>query len=429
MDFTHARTDVDGFALWRYARTLPLLEVLVAFSLFPAVYVGADRLAPLQQAAPVSFYYLTIGAGTLVALGVFLFDRRLYPLSLFVFVATLAFVGWAALSLRWTAETGGYHRYKLHRMIVFDTVLLGFGLVLAQSRRRIVAFALVMGVIGAWLSAEAVYASYVLDEFAFATVGSETYLTHGRAIGFAVPLLAYVLFSHEWLSVRLLAGGLVVAGILGSLTAGGRGPFIALIVALGVFVALETMAALASRRIDARRLVAASGVTVVVAGAVFLAVRSLGRTPWTLERLRTIGGASETETRRFMLVEAAELWLERPIRGHGIGSYAALTETVHQYPHNVVVETLAELGLVGFGLAALIVLPPLFASLAARFRGGNAMYSALVALFVFMFLNACFSFDLHSNRQLFFAVGLMAYGWTGANSGVLSRPIELERAR
>lgn len=411
---------------WR----IPLLELLVAFSLFPAVYVGSDRLAPLQGLSPVNLYYLSIVAATLLAVGVVLLDRELYPLSVFVFLAAVAFVAWATLSLRWSVGTGSYPRYKLYRMIVFDPLLLVFGLVLAQSRRRIVSFGLVMGVIGAWLAVEAVYASSVLGTVAFATVGSESYLTHGRAIGFAVPLLLYVLFAHSRRTIRLLAGILVVAGFVGILTAGGRGPFVALLAAIGVFAGLETIATLVHRRVDVRRLAVASGATVAVVGTVFLTIQSLAGTPWTLERLRTVGGDSETETRLFMIREAYDLWLEKPIRGHGIGSYEVLTATVHEYPHNVVVETLAELGLVGFLLGSLVVGPPLLASLVARLKSDDVLYSALVALFVFMFVNASFSFDLQSNRQLFFTVGLMAFGWTQTRAAVPdSVRLDLDRVR
>ncbi|WP_254863536.1 O-antigen ligase family protein [Halovivax gelatinilyticus] len=402
---------------------VPLLEALVAFSLFPAVYLGADRMAPIEAAAPVNPYYLAVVAAVTLAVVVFLVDRRIYPLSAAVVLACLAFVGWAWLSLRWTVGTGEYPTYKLHRMIAFNTVLLTLGLVLAQSRHRIVAFALVMGLIGAWLSAEALYASQVLGEFAFATVGSDSYLTHGRAIGFAVPLLAYVLFAHPRPSFRLLAGALIAVGIVGSATAGGRGPFVALIVALAVFVFIEFVVALVTRRVDFVQLGVGVVAAVAVAGTTALVIRSLGGMPWTVERLLDSREQSSGETRLVMIREAYDLWLDEPVRGHGIGSFEVLTTTVHQYPHNVVVETLAELGLVGFALASLVVLTPLIGSLYARLTGGDAIYSALVALFVYALVNASLSFDLQANRQLFFAVGLMALAWTEAERGWLSRSI------
>ncbi|WP_290813396.1 O-antigen ligase [Halovivax sp.] len=424
-----AQTTEDRVALrsaWSRLPRVPLFELLVAFSLFPAVYVGADRLQPVEAVAPASAYHLAVGGATVVAIAVFLYDRRVYPLSAFVLVAYLLFVGWAIYSLRWTVGNDGYTDYKLHRMIVFNTLLLAFGLVLAQSRRRVVAFGLVMGVVGLWLSAEAVYASYVLGEFAFVTVGSENYLTHGRAIGFAAPLLAYVLFAHPQYSLRVLAGALLAALVVGSMVAGGRGPFVAIVVALATFAILEGLAAGVQRRISARGLLATAAATVGVGAAVALAVRSLDGTPWAIERLLVARESDEAETRLFMLREAYGFWREEPLRGHGIGSYDVMTATVHDYPHNVVVEVLAELGLVGLALAALVVLPPLLACFYARFSGGDALYSALVALFVFMFVNASLSFDLHANRQLFFAAGLMALAWTEAEAGWLSRSFPRE---
>ncbi|WP_247729230.1 O-antigen ligase family protein [Halovivax limisalsi] len=401
---------------------VPILEVLIAVSLFPAVYLGADRLAPIEAALPVNFYYLAITLATLLALGTVLRagygvgrDRRVDPRSAAVFFAALAFVAWAALSLRWTVESGEYATYKLERLALFGPLLLGFGLVLARSRRRLVAFALVMGAIGVWLAAEALYATHVLGEMAFVTVGSDTYLVHGRAIGFAAPLLSGVVVARRHPAIRLVAGAMIAAALVGSATAGGRGPFVALLAALGTFVLVEGLTAAAARRVTPAGVAASVGSAIAIVGGALLMIRTLGSTPWTLERLGTVGSDSATETRLHMLEEATNLWLERPLLGHGIGSYDALTATGHEYPHNVIVETLAELGLVGFGLAALVVLPGLVASLAARVRGGSAMHTAVVALFVYMLVNACLSFDLQSNRQLFFAAGLLALGWTARN--------------
>ncbi|MFC3958113.1 O-antigen ligase family protein [Halovivax cerinus] len=390
----------------------PFLVMLVAFSLFPSVYVGADRLAVVESLSPVNPYYVVIVGATVAAVLAFFRDGDRYSLSLLVLLAAVAFVAWATLSLQWTVGTGAYPRYKLVRMIVFDTLLLWFGLVVALSRRRLVAFGLVMGLVGAWLAAEAVYAGTILETDAFATVGSESYLTHGRAIGFAVPLCLYVFGSSARFAVRLLAGVLALAGIVGVLAAGGRGPFVALVVALAVFVGIEFSSALFDRRTDRRGVFAAGGATATVTVAAVLVVRAAGWTPWTIRRLVIVFRDSATETRLFMLREAFGFWLERPLVGHGIGSYAVLTETVHEYPHNVVVETLAELGLVGFALACLVVVPPVVVTVLARFRGGDALYSAALAVFVFAFVNACFSFDLQSNRQLFFAIGLLSIAWT-----------------
>ncbi len=411
---TRSREGLSGF--WSLLRAVPLFEVLVVFSLFPAVYQGAERLQPVEAFAPWNLYYLTIAAAAVCALGIFLLDRRIPPLSLFVLGVWLLFVGWAALSLEWTVGTDEYATSKLTRIAAFNTLLLVFGLALAQSRRRVVAFGIVMGLVGAWLTAEALYATYVLEEFPFVTTGATTYLSLGRAIGFAAPLLAYVLFAHRRYSLRVLAGALLAILLVGLLTTGARGPFVACAAALGVFVVIELVALPFHRQVSGRRVVFASVATAAVAGAVFAATQRLGGVPWTIRRLQGADGARNTDTRQAMIVEAYEFWQEEPIRGHGLGSYEAMSAVGHVYPHNVVAEILTELGLVGIGLFALLILPAFAMLVYVRFTTGDALHTALVALFVFMFVNASFSFDLQGNRQLFFAIGLMAFAWAEATT-------------
>lgn len=398
---------------------LPVFELLVAFSLFPAVYTGADRLQPLEAVSPVTPYYLAFAAAMILGAAIVVREGSVDGRSVLVLGAAVAFVGWAALSLQWTVGTDAYAWQKLSRLAVINTTLLAFGLVLASSRRRVVAFGFVMGLVGVWLTLEAIYAVSVLETLPFATVGSETYLTHGRAIGFAVPIATYLAVSHPDRVIRTLCGLLVGLLVVGLLLVGSRGPFLAVVVALAGFAGLETAASFTRGSADRRTPVATLGLVTLVLGAVGGAFWMHGRVPWTFERLRTAGGDGESETRLFMFREALDLWRVRPVRGHGLGAFDVLTETVHTYPHNLLAEVLSELGLVGLVLVALVMVPPVMAALRARLASGDALYSALVALFVFAVVNAAFSFDLHGNRQLWFTAGLLALVWTESDGNRL----------
>jgi len=106
---------------------------------------------------------------------------------------------------------------------------------------------------------------------------------------------------------------------------------------------------------------------------------------------------------------AINLWRSYPIFGAGSGAFAYFFPkgTFRVYPHNIVLEALSELGIVGLGLLLLLML--------ASFRGFFQQHAwryplHLVAMGVFLYtlLNAMISGDLTSNRHLFLAIGLIA---------------------
>jgi len=131
------------------------------------------------------------------------------------------------------------------------------------------------------------------------------------------------------------------------------------------------------------------------------------------------GGAAIKSRYSFSSV-AFEMFNSSPLIGHGLGSFQISTG---DYPHNLSLEILAELGLVGY-------MPILVALIAAFFAlfmfprysgipfGGHAnanarSTSAIEAGFIFLFLTYIFlvvevhlSGDLFDSRWLFFLLGL-----------------------
>lgn len=120
------------------------------------------------------------------------------------------------------------------------------------------------------------------------------------------------------------------------------------------------------------------------------------------------GFFSLDDTGRLQLYRAA-LWAftQNPLLGAGTGSYAFISPVPGiSYPHNLFLESAAELGVPGLALCLLLVFAPL-----ARYtlRGKRTKEAALaVALLVFCLINAMVSGDMPGNFTLWLAAGVAA---------------------
>ena len=80
----------------------------------------------------------------------------------------------------------------------------------------------------------------------------------------------------------------------------------------------------------------------------------------------------------------------------------------HQYPHNLVLEVFAELGLIGGILLLLLLLKSLYLTYFRMITTSNAneIYSLLFYLQIFLFINSCFSGNLNDARLLFVVIAI-----------------------
>jgi len=197
---------------------------------------------------------------------------------------------------------------------------------------------------------------------------------------------------------------LVAAGYLGYtvVSAGSRGALVATAVSL-VYVAVRQLLVERSRLVP---LVVAG----VAAAALVLGTSSLGgdraaqakyrQTLFSADPARILG------SRDYLLQRGYELAVEHPF-GLGVGGFDAVTGGL-QYPHNLVLELGDEEGLIGIALVACLVA----AAWRERLRGPlpprTPEFGVAGALTLLALVESMFSFDLNSNRLLWFAIGLLA---------------------
>jgi len=175
----------------------------------------------------------------------------------------------------------------------------------------------------------------------------------GRVLGLgALILLAYRLFFARGLARKIVAIALFLFLGFVLLILGGRGPFLATLVGAAVPLFLGLRVSLPSR-VVVRRFVFPL-LWLMLASLVIIAYLLVsGKALATLARLALLvtspySGGSGVRLDRF--AAAIGVWSKALLFGHGIGSFPVLAGLgdVRAYPHNLVLEILAELGLGGW---------------------------------------------------------------------------------
>lgn len=124
----------------------------------------------------------------------------------------------------------------------------------------------------------------------------------------------------------------------------------------------------------------------------FFPVEILGRIYFFMERLAGSGidGEVADNLRILMWHEALGVWKDHPIFGIGPSNYSIVTQFEgFRYPHNLVLETLAEVGLFGFAL--------LLVAMAWIFSRSSSVGQIII---VFFFICTSFSGDLSYLRMI-----------------------------
>lgn len=103
------------------------------------------------------------------------------------------------------------------------------------------------------------------------------------------------------------------------------------------------------------------------------------------------------------------MFQDNPVLGKGIGSFSInyRGEDIRDYPHNIILETASELGIVGLSVLFLLLLYGILNA----YKNDNLLCYSVFLCFVFMFLNANVSGDFNDNRLLFTFLALLFVTW------------------
>jgi O-antigen ligase len=368
----------------------------------PAVVVGLLGFNPF----PSGFVLLAVALWTLLALGLLLArGEPVLSASVLVRPAVLGTLGLALLML-WRSEASSAPElasFKVRLFIAVNVLSLIAGIVVGRRREafdRWVIVALIVAASSGLVLIKGLLqgAAYSLDPGRISLSPEENPIWLARGAAQGMLLAVYVLVTSESRRVRLFAMATFVPLAVAVTASGSRGPVLGLI-AGGATLAILTIADPERRR----RLLLVALAT--VAGAAVAAAIVPGA---ALDRSLSVilGGESGLSTtgRNELWADAWQLFHAHPLLGIGTGGFS--TTSVEAYPHNLLLETAAELGLVGLALLLVVLVAGASTMLRNVATGGDRARAGLVlALFAAAMVNAFLSGDITANAAVWLALG------------------------
>lgn len=400
------------------AGSLLSFEFVFLCYLFAGVIKGHAALAWL----PVDFTLLVLALAA--AAGIRTVAQRGAPprdLTLLVICGVLL-VFYADLSLLWS-KGDVYAQDKAMRLSVLClSALLGGALVSGREASRCRRFFWLSVGLSVVLAGEFLCLQRVDPRLTTEMMGADS-IGLGRTFAFGFLVIAgSLLWGRSGKLATLLQ--LALAGILlvGLMQTGGRGPLLSGGAVFVLVLIRDLELGPGFFRVRRRLVWTGAGLGLFLVGLIGMGRSGiLLRTLDRLEVLFSSGGGRSVQERIWFYQQAWSQWLQAPVFGHGLGSWPVLQgwPDFRAYPHNIILELLVELGLVGLLLFGLMVYLACRRLDVARLRR-NPLLSLGVILTVAVFLNALVSGDLADNKILFGMIGLLAGLNREERSGTLS---------
>lgn len=326
--------------------------------------------------------------------------------------------------LRLGASAGEPYGSKKVQLYITDDLIFMLGAIFVGARKSDLRLFLLL-----FLGVTSLGALLLLDQLlsgsARATVGERFSLSSqeypialARSSADGLTIAIYVILAAKKASLRLLGLAMVPVLVVAMLAAGSRGPVLAFFFGLIGLIALTAASGRARRRllqVAGGLLLAAFIVPLVIPGS------AAGRA------LSTILGGSQglsSNGRSHLWSLALNAFAQHPLLGIGTGGFATLSTEL--YPHNILLEAAAELGLLG----ALVMLTIIGSSLRRLVQAWRTALGAekldaviLIALFLSALGNALFSGAIQNNQEIWIwgGLGLGMSARLTAGAGSLAR--------
>jgi O-antigen ligase len=386
-------------------------EWFFALFLFAGYYKADPRLAFIQTHLDLTLLFLILSF--LVFLHRLLrkpFAQKI-PAGFIKVAALFLLLASCLLGGLLISQSTGYGLDKTLRFIVLiGWAFFGTAFLITdfQSLRR---FSWAVVIIATVMAIDALLNYPGVGKVAFVSALGSNYIALARAGGFGLlTTLTFLLPTERRPLVRLSLWVMAALQLWATLSAGARGPVLALILAFLFFFALSARG-FPRLRID--RFALRLGVVMLFVVIILAAVaQDLFSTLTFRSQILVTEGGTSVATRLDLYRTAIELWADSPIWGSGTGQFgvAVAGEDIRLYPHNIVLELGAETGIIGvLGFVTMIGLAFTKGFICLHSEKGFAKIVAryLLVAGCFALLNAMVSGDINDNRILFTLVGLL----------------------
>lgn len=398
-------------------------EVVFVLFLFAGQYKADPRFDWLPMDATLLFGLINFAQGLfLIGVG----KVRPNPSGVPMAIAGVIFAAYVIASTGWAAGVY-YAQYKAAYIATIGMWCLCAGsLVISSSQQRLTRFLVALMMFSAWIGIECMLFYSHQSQFGqvmqlHAMAGESAYIGLGRVVTCGGVLCAVLWMFPQtirwplWRSRAVSFGMMAAFAVIGAMI-GARGPIVAAVLAIAM-VGMLYSDSRTTRRLaqNAGRL---SLVGVLIAGAILVQKARTGEYPLIVKRCLAFTASSEhydatgqSHMRLEIFAEAIRGWTERPLLGHGIGGFSVVwnNSDVRLFPHNLILELLCELGVVGLALFALIAIAGVHSNRVGWSQTPAGLKAMVLALAGSAFLNTMTSGDLPDNRLLLFMLGLLAF--------------------
>jgi O-antigen ligase len=386
------------------------------------LFLHARHLKILLPGTPVpeTLFYGVLS----VAVGGWIMLREgIYLRGIPIVFAGLVFTGWMIAAYGWTLETV-LARENLPFILAINLwALFVAACVVSGSRERVLRFLLLLVLLSILLSVFGNYIYLMHGTFRFYRgVGGEwdprTYLHWSNIIASGAAIaLAMILHTRFGGAKNLLFAAVLGGCFFFTIVSGARGA------TLGILTAALSALVVERPRIQGGRIEIAKAQLVGILLVVILVgyvtyLLTTGQTTSTLGRfLKLFDHADDPLLRRGAnrfdyFAGAYRAWLEAPLFGQGLYGFSYFFCGVAGraggcYPHNAILQVLADFGLIGLVLFLAFVFTGVRHLRLARLRRDPLMFTLAMALATVV-VNIMVAGDTATNYRLFFFLGLLA---------------------
>lgn len=381
-------------------------EIFFALFLFAGMIRGIFGI-------PINFNILLLGITTIfLVIKVYQNPNILKKLLTPTVLIYSIFVLLTSLSIFYTQNQELFN-LKTIKLIVYTTPAFIYPLILFDSKESLTRFLQTIGVISILVSLlllpEILLRNSSVDHL---TLNDASYLHIGRtlSVGFVVLFTLFLNEKNSKIHNFILTISVIIVAF-SLLSSGSRMPILSTIVTFSLLIIYLL--------IDGKIILfkPKNYLFPIISGIVLSLVFILGlwkgyfnTTIYRFSVLIENGGASAL-TRLEHYNSAISMWLNKPILGYGFASYGDLYfNGKHAYPHNLFLEILAELGLVGFILLILLFIL-LFIEIVKLIKvksiRNNYIFIGIISGLIVVFFNSMTSGDINGNRILFAFMSLV----------------------
>ena len=367
---------------------------------------------------PVDLTIVFLGLSVIYG-SVIVLKNGLYVRGLIIVASLFPFLLWQLTSLSWTLSNRLAYDYLTLMFTVNLWCLISTSMIIASDRARTVRFLMIIIAMSVFVAVYgiAIYIEYGSFKFApWEGGGGRVYNLWGRAaMNGAVALVLMFILARLFSFRQFVSALLLGACLLFILLSTSRSALFAFAIPV-LFLFIVYFPTTQKRSVSFYKPMLILMLVGTACIAVIVYIISTGGSVATVNRLLKLLAQSENTAvvmgpNRFSYYSAAvDYWFTQPIFGHGVRSFSLLfkaQEDLGAQPHNIILEILAETGVIGILLFSFFVYTAVKSISLNRLREDPLLLCVLM-LFISRLTASMFGVDLSGQYPFFIMIGLLA---------------------